>query len=217
MSRQLGDICNGFPDEPVIQGLEIYERPRPARQPSMLNQRPDQLALGWMPPPQQQHQQPIQVQQLQLPPLLGSPSQQQPQPQLQLQQQPHQQSAIVDHNAGAGAGVVLGDSDATTAKVDKMLAAMGNTRPANKRKGGKQAHVLKKPAAVKPPAPATGTSKTKSRGINVELSINQVLARTGFPKDSGKPVSKAFQFSKTSEIHKCKKLAEKWLKEIGKP
>ena len=104
-----------------------------------------------------------------------------------------------------------GDAEMVAADtaVNDMLSAMSATRTPTKSKKSK----------VLLPTTATPSKKVKSKGkrmsINVQWSINQVLARTGLPATSGRPGSKGFKFKHQSEIPKCKKLAEKWLQQMG--
>ena len=104
-----------------------------------------------------------------------------------------------------------GDAEMVAADtaVNDMLSAMSATRTPTKSKKNK----------VLLPTTSTPSQKVKSKGkrmgINVEWSMSQVLARTGLPAKKGRPGSKAFKFDHENQVPKCKKLAEKWLQQMG--
>ena len=113
-----------------------------------------------------------------------------------------------------------GDAEMVAADtaVNDMLSAMSATRTPTKSKKSKV--LLPTTATPKAKAQSKATVKgeektTKRMSINVQWSISQVLARTGLPATSGRPGSKGFKFKHQSEIPKCKKLAEKWLQQMG--
>ena len=93
-------------------------------------------------------------------------------------------------------------------KATKKCMGIGKGKKTAKKplvKGAKVAKLQPMKQAGKP------AGKKKTRGLNVERSINQVLARTGYPKESGLPGSKAFKYKTEKEIPKAKKLALAWL------
>ena len=91
------------------------------------------------------------------------------------------------------------------------------TRPkANKDKGKPKGKPKGKAAPkAKTTLKVTGKGKYKGKSVHVERSIKSVLARTGFPKESGKPGSKSFKYAKDSDIVKKEAEAWAWLKRIG--
>jgi hypothetical protein len=247
MARDLGNSCsnNDEPYVPGLQ-IFATPRPTVDRQHSMgpgclaLQGQQQQWA-----PMGKQQQVPPMSQQLQLPPILDQhlppmgyamgqlPPMGQPWPPMSEhqpiglqppvgQQPPMQQHSPMDqHLISKGQQHSMaqppidkqmgGDGD-----LDQMINAMKSTRPKTK-----QALFKKPAAACKKPAAAcikpAGRGKPKGRGICIEWSVKHVLARSGFLKDSGKPGSKAFPYKDEKEIPKCKKLAEKWLRDIGMP
>ena len=107
-----------------------------------------------------------------------------------------------------------GDAEMVAADtaVNDMLSAMSATRTPTKTKKSK---VLLPTTPPKPKAASKATVKGKRMSINVQWSISSVIARTGLPPTSGRPGSKSFKFDNESQIPKCRKLAEKWLQEMG--
>ena len=68
------------------------------------------------------------------------------------------------------------------------------------------------------PGKGHGGGKTEGEWImtsGVTFEHVSMLVRTGLPAKNGKPGSKAFKFDHVREVPKCRKLAEKWLQEMG--
>ena len=60
-----------------------------------------------------------------------------------------------------------------------------------------------------------GKYSNKGKSVHVQRSIQTVLARTGFPKGSGKPGSKSFKYERDADIAKKQAAAYAWLRKIG--
>ena len=104
-----------------------------------------------------------------------------------------------------------------TKKMKRPAAAAGAAAKSSKgEKAGAAAKSSKGEKITKGTKVITKTKK-KTRGVNLEASVKQVLARTGHSRGSKYPGSKAFPFKTDKEIPSKRKLAEAWLKTIPLP